>query len=199
MSLARHAILSGCAAVVVAMAGIPVAADAQPTPTAPGRTVATTPESIATAYSAAMRRADWPAAAAFMHPDALGRLRTLFEPLVQEERTGAIGMAVFAVKDVAEFRALPEAERFTRLMRFFAAQTPQLKTMLAATETVVIGHVREGVDTAHVVTRARTSTGIFTVDKTSVLSMRRSEGGWGILLSGDIEGLATALRARSGP
>ncbi len=193
----RGAPLAAGAALLFTL-GVPGGAAAQPAPAARAAAAPSTPEAAAAAFAAVMRRADWPAAAALMHPAALARLSILFAPLVRADTAGALRRGVFGVPTAAAFAGLSDAERFVRLMRFLASRSPQVGTALAGTETQVLGHVREGRDTAHVVVRTRTPAGGATVERTSVMSMQRAGAGWGMLLSGDLEGLAAALRGRGG-
>ena len=54
----------------------------------------------------------------------------------------------------------------------------------------VIGEVLEGDALAHIVYRARIASPKESVANVTVLSLRRSPGGWKALLDGDLQGLA---------
>ena len=56
----------------------------------------------------------------------------------------------------------------------------------------------EGKDTAHVVYRLKVSTAGVKLAKMDVISMRKTERGWRMLLNADLEGIATVLKKKFG-
>lgn len=156
------------------------------------------PESVATRYGAALRGGDWHAVARLMHPTAVAQFRSLFTPIVAADSSGQAAQALFGVASAAEVAKLPDAEMFARLFGTLAEKQPGFREMMSGSTMTVIGHVAEGPDVAHVVYRLHMSMGGMSIDKTDVLSMRRTGQTWGVLLSADLQGLAAALRQRAG-
>lgn len=175
----------------------PVRAQRSPDdPSARSADTSETPETVAEHYAAAMRAGDWVALTSLMHPDALRKFRGFFAPIVEENAFGEVGKVLFGVDKAADFAALSDSEVFRRLFGFLASNTPALKEALGGAAMTVIGHVNEGPDTVHLVFRMRVSVQGIAVEKVDVMPMRRHGATWLVLLSGDMEGVAAALRAQ---
>ncbi len=115
-------------------------------------------------------------------------------------RRGHAGLYHLAIHlpNEAEFARLSEADVFARFLQSMMQQSPDLKAALGGAESAILGHVREGADTAHAVVRARVSTQGVAIAQVSVISMRRLGSGWGVLLSGNFDGVAAARGRRGG-
>ncbi len=155
------------------------------------------PESVATRYGAALRAGDWDGLARLMHPAATAQFRSLFTPLVAADKSGQAVQALFGLSSPAELAKLSDTEMFARFLRNVMAQQG-LREMMSGSTMQVLGHVSEGPDIAHVVYRIHMSVDSVAIDKTDVLSLRRSGATWGVLLSADLEGMAAALKRRVG-
>lgn len=160
---------------------------------------AETPEVVTRQYGAAMRANDWVGTAELMHPDALARFRRMFLPLVDADTTGQLCRRLFDASSASELAGLPDAELFARFFRTLVNDAPELSGMFAGADLVPIGHVLEGNDVAHVVFRMKVAADGVTLTKVQAVSLRRLGRTWRVLLSGDFEGLATALARRTGP
>lgn len=158
-----------------------------------------TPEMVTRQFGAAMRTNDWVGTAELMHPDALARFRGMFLPIVAADPTGKLCERLFATRSTAEVAALPDAELFARFFRTLVSGAPEMSGMFAGADLVPVGHVLEGNDVAHVVFRMKVAADGVTMTKVQAMSLRRSGKTWRVLLSGDFEGLATALARRTGP
>jgi hypothetical protein len=157
-----------------------------------------TPEAVGRQYAQAMRAGDWSKAAGLMHPEALRKLRALMAPIAEADSSGEVARTLFQVQSARELATLSDAELFTRLFAFLMTRSPELKESLGGADMTMIGHVAEGPDVVHVVYRFRMPVRGITVEKIETMSMRRNGESWRVLLTGDIEGLAAALRARAG-
>jgi hypothetical protein len=164
-----------------------------------GQERAETPEMVTRQFGAAMRANDWVGTAQLMHPDALAHFRKMFLPIVKADSTGQLCDRLFATRSAAEVAALPDAELFARFFRTLVSGAPELNGMFAGADLVPVGHVLEGNDVAHVVFRMKVAADGVTVTKVQAMSLRRFGPTWRVLLSGDFEGLATALARRTGP
>jgi hypothetical protein len=173
------------------------------------------PEAVLREAYARMRAGDWRAAAETFDPAALARFRAMLEPLfvaASEPAGGGDGgageatrdammlMLLFApAKSVEEVRALSDRELFARLMR---GTISLAGAQLDGQE--ILGHVAEGVDQVHVVTRNTARMDEITVSKVEAVTLQRTAQGWRLALTGEIEGLAETLQAtveagRTGP
>jgi hypothetical protein len=165
------------------------------------------PEAVLREAYARMRAGDWRAAAETFDPAALARFRAMLEPLFvaasapaseggdgqanQANRDAMMLMLLFApAKSVEEVRALSDRELFARLMR---------GTMSLAGAQLdgqqILGHVAEGADLVHVVTRNTARMDEITVSKVEAVTLQRTAQGWRLALTGEIEGLAESLQA----
>lgn len=160
-----------------------------------------TPEDAARRYFAVMREAEWDAAAKLMHPDALEEFKSFFVALAAADSAGTVISTFFGVRTAAEFRALPPAEVYARMMRSITAVSPEMKQALTSMQAEVVGSVPEGGDVAHVVYRMNVAVSGASVGTVQVISFRRSGGRWLGLLTGDMQGmvrtLSRAMRTRS--
>lgn len=160
----------------------------------------TTPEAVAARYLSAMQAGDWTGMAAVMHPDALQQLRELMDPLFTSTvpEAEAFRQQFLGVRTAAEAAALSDTTVFTNFVRGLNARNPPAAQALSEARIEQIGHVTEGTDVAHVVYRATLDVEGMSVTNVSVMTLKRSGDGWGVLLTGDYSSLATALRQALG-
>ena len=157
-----------------------------------------TPETVTRQFGAAMRANDWVGTAELMHPDALAHFREMFIPIVSAYPSGRLCNRLFATTSPAEVAALSNTELFARFFRTLVSGEPELSGMFAGKDLVPVGHVVEGND-AHVVFRMKVAADGVMITKVQAMSLRRMGATWRVLLSGEFEGLATALARRTGP
>lgn len=151
------------------------------------------PEDAVRAYMEAFREADLERAAALMHPGALGSLRAILRDLVSADSVAA---AVF-VGTVERFDEMTPEETFVRFMDSILSIQPEMRDMMGSLDASVLGRVMEGDSLAHVVTRSRIQMNEVEVTQMQVVSARRHEGGWRVLLTGEVSKLAAAIRAQT--
>ncbi len=175
---------------LLALLGTPVALPAQ----------TETPEAVAEQYFGAMRSENVAAVAKLMHPDALAELRGLLEPLFQSTLPEAddFRQRFLGVRTVAEAQALSDTTVFVNFLGSLSSQVPMFSVALRAASMEALGHVTEGLETAHVVYRVTMEIEGLTVTRMAVLSLRRYGETWRGLLTGDYSELATVLRATLG-
>jgi len=159
-------------------------------------TGAATPEDVAREMLTLTRAGDWPGYAKLLHPEALVAFQKMFREIVAGDASHEAGKQLFGVADVAAFDALPASEVFERLMATLT-KIPQFAAALASAEGVIVGSVPEGADLVHVVFRVSASADSLTFSRVSAMTLRKFEGHWRALLSGNIEGIAAALAGRS--
>lgn len=182
---ASHLHLVAATALLLAVV-LPVSADA-----------AETPEAYVARSVDAIQEQGMGAIADFMHPDELARFKAMVAPLfAAQEYPGAEAFAhnIFGPQATAESIAAMPAADFMRVFldRMFAHAMGG--AALRVGDPQILGSVREG-DVVHVVMRGSAGVKEVTVTKVQVTSVKSDGDGWGLMLTGDIEGLAEGLRA----
>ena len=152
-----------------------------------------TPEAAAAGLIGALRAGDWDGMAAKMHPAALRELRSFLDPLLELPDAEEFRSTFLGVRSDAEARGLTDAALFARFIRFTMTQDTSMLPAMRTAQLAVLGHVMEG-DTAHVVSRLSMTFQGIAVSKMEVSSFQEFNGEWRGLLTGDISGLAKALR-----
>ena len=157
-----------------------------------------TPESVAEAYVAAIRTNGLTAAADFIHPDELQRFKVMVAPVFADPGSPAakgLVQAVFGPQATVESVAAMDPTTFMRgFMGFLDGQLKATNTTVGNVQ--ILGAVREG-DTVHLVTRNSTAVAGMELTGLEVLSLKPYQETWKLLLSGEIEGLAQALKAKA--
>ena len=165
-------------------------------PVCSAQAAAATPEEVARQMLTLTRAGDWPGYAKLLHPEALVALQRMFHDVVAGDASHEAGKQLFGVADLAAFDALPASEVFQRMMATLT-KIPQFAAALASAEGVIVGSVAEGSDLVHVVFRLSASAESLTFSRVSAMTLRKFDGQWRALLSGNIEGIAAALAARA--
>ncbi len=148
----------------------------------------------AAAYFDALRQRDYARAAAYFDPVALQEFRdtTSFVSELPPAMQREFLVTFFGATATAEkVEALSNAERFAAFLRVVMESAPGVVFQ----GVTVIGEVPEGEDMRHVVTRSRLSANGVELDAVEVISFRRADGKWRVLMSGKMKGLAAQVRA----
>ena len=157
-----------------------------------------TPKAVTERLSTTLKKGDWEGYSRLMHPEALARFRKMFAPLADLPDAQEALPALFGVEGPEQFRKLTDREVFVRLMANLEESVPGFGEALRNLEMTVVGQVPEGNDLMHVVYRSDTAVDKLTVTSTNVLTLRRTAGGWRVLLTANIEGLAEQLLSTFG-
>jgi hypothetical protein len=152
-----------------------------------------TPEQVAKTSMEFTVKGDWASFARLMHPEALAAARGMFRPIFDADKSGQFGEAFFGVKTPAEFDALSDVAAFEALMTNLTKNIPLFTDVLKSAEFSIVGSVAEGTELVHVVYRTGAKAEGLTISKLSVVSLRRHQGRWRLLLTGNIDGLAAAF------
>ena len=161
-----------------------------------------TPEMVAREYIDSMRNADMEKAAALMHPAALERFRDILVQIAdaltardpQADLRKNPGMdLLFGEGGPAELKTTSPAKVFLNFMSKLYARVPMMREMVAGSQVHFIGHVDESENVSHVVYRTTLSRQGTEVTKVEVLSLKRHGENWRVLLTGDLERLATSI------
>ncbi len=152
-----------------------------------------TPESVAKAYFAAMQASDWDKCADLLHPEALGSMKRTFAKIINADVSGGAAKTIFGLKTNEEFASLSGATIFERLMNFMAGASPEMKTVLAASKTTVLGKVTEGIELVHVVYRTQIKMSGAEISEVELMSFKKHGTTWRGLLTADMEEMVTNL------
>ncbi len=155
---------------------------------------------VATKAYDAFRQADWDTYASWMHPEALERfesiLRPAFDVMIQVDSAGN-APEEFKFYDstikTEEFLSMQPQEFFAFSMGEITKAVPGLGDAMKGSMMEVIGEIAEGDTLVHVVVRTSAEAMGVGMTEVSVLTTRQSEGQYRLMLSGQIEGLATAI------
>lgn len=180
----------------------PLSAWAEPTPASVAPAMQT-PEEVAKAALEAMRESRLGDYARMMHPEAAANFKQMMLPVFSEAFENGEEQELLSifpeVESLAQLEMMDSAEFFQVFLEGVFSARPDFQEVLAGTEMTVLGSVAEGDSHAHVVYRGSIALEEVKVTKVGVVSFQRTETGWGMLLSGEFEGLANALQQRFGP
>ncbi len=171
-----------------------------------------TPESVALAYVAASQQGDWPKTTALMHPEALAQFKKAFAPVFDSKDPKAVAGigAIFGINSREEFDALTGGQLLEKLMGTIGGAMPGFSQLMKQSSFTILGRVGEGEDLIHLVCRAQVPmdgmqlkeapdlTKNVTFTKMEVMSLRRYESTWRVILSGEIEGMAQMFANMAG-
>lgn len=161
-----------------------------------------TPEKIAQKALTALKENRLDDFVNLMHPEALKKFKKMIVPLAEaaaEEGEGKEILTLFTgVSDTDELKKLSNRKFFLAFYRGIVTKLPEMRQLLQGAEFETIGHVIEGKDRAHVVCRLTMSLQGVKFTKMNVLSLKRTDGGWAMLLSGEVEGMANVLKKQYG-
>jgi len=153
-------------------------------------------------YTQAMRDGDYLGMARAMHPGDLRDFKELLATVGQSaENQGQFrefGALFPGVRNMEQFRAQTPEEVFARLMKAVVGMMPELRAILAGAEIQVLGAVTEGEDLIHVVHRMRMQVEGTTVTTIDVISLRKFDDRYFILIDEQVRGIATALQRQFG-
>jgi hypothetical protein len=151
-----------------------------------------TPEAAVTEYMAAIKNEGITVASRYMHPDELTRFKDMLMPLFRKEASAKerpMTTAMFGPDATLEkIQALPGAEFMTALFKLVGDQLEGVNF----DSVEILGSLPEG-EVIHVVTRVKVSMKQITMRQMEVVSLKQHEGRWKLMLSGQFEGLASAL------
>lgn len=150
------------------------------------------PRAVAERILASLARKDADAFTADVHPEALAAFRANVIRILEQSATPdqrAQGLQFFGgAKSIEELKKMPADRVFSSYMRGVFARM-SARGPLQVTNSIV-GEVPEGQSLVHVVYRARVTQGNESVVNVTLMSLRRTPGGWKAQLEGDLQGLA---------
>lgn len=172
-----------CAAIFLLFSGISLRAE--------------TPEEVAKRQIDAMKAGDWTTFAASMHEPALKEFQDTIVSILTKAPDAAVRQQMLATllggQTLEQVTAASPTAFFGSFMRGLAQSNPAVKQGMATAEGQIIGHVEEGPDKVHVVTRMTMAVGDGRMTKMEVTSMQRDGDTWKALLKGDMQAVVSSL------
>src|SRR5262245_42331334 len=155
---------------------------------------------VVAASMEAARKGDWEGYAGLVHSESLRDYKSMWLPVLQAAAKGAPAkqadlLALFdKATDLKSVLALKPKEFFVSSMKGMAAQTTMPKPVTAKTDEKILGTVREGNNLAHVLIRTRAKYQQTEVNKVDVVTLKRSDTEWRIILPEAVRIMAKAFR-----
>lgn len=157
----------------------------------------TTPKQVYLDYTDAIRTAGLTEIPKFIHPDELVRFRSMILPIFAEgqgEDAIALATQFFGPEATpASVAALPPDRFMAQFLAQVGAEIGLDKVNFGEAE--VLGDVTEG-EVIHLVTRTRIGMGDLSIMQMEVVSMKPHGDSFGLMLSGQIDGIAKMLNAK---
>ena len=158
---------------------------------------ADTPEDVVARQLAAMRAGDWDQFTSCMSESTLRE----FQKSVIDILTNApesvnreqLLRTYFQNKSAGDLSAIKPAEFFALFMNGLRDTNPGLKESMAKAEGKILGHIDEGPDTAHVVTRMIMPISDGRMTKMDVTTLKRDGDTWKAQLKGDMQAVVNNL------
>ena len=158
------------------------------------------PRKAAKKYVQALRKKDYPGMAKLMHPEALAEFRSITLPLAEaadkKGKADSILDLFPGAKSLDDLKRMNPEEFFASFLQGTLKFLPETRQVLTNSKTEFLGHVAEGKDVAHVVYRMTAKVRTVSFTKMYVISLKKHKTEWRLILSGDIKGMAEALKLR---
>ncbi len=157
-------------------------------------------ERVVLQYFDAMEYEDYDAAARLFDPDDIREFRGLFAFMEDADVNARqqIYERMFGPWASQESVAKMSDTEFFASVFGFAMQQSFGRSGLQIAGAEYLGHVPEGDDTAHAVTRIRVAAGNNEITSLDVTTLVRRNGAWRMKVSGDIEQIAAGIRRALG-
>ncbi|TXH67303.1 MAG: hypothetical protein E6Q88_10805 [Lysobacteraceae bacterium] len=153
------------------------------------------PEQVAGEAYARMQAGQWEQAAELFDPAALRQFREMMAPLMEAGGGEAMATMLLGEEATADVvKAMSDAEFLGRFMR-----TVMQRSGAKLERQDILGGVAEGQDRIHLVTRTTASAMGIGMTQLEVVTVHQTSQGWRLALSGKLDGMAQALRARQTP
>ena len=160
----------------------------------------TTPEQLTVKYFQLLQEHEWEKVAALFAPDAKASFRSMMSPLLDLGEAEGDPMLAMFFGDVTreEVTEWTDDEFFAGVIGSIMQQAMSAAE-IELSDMEVLGAVDEGTDVRHVVIRTSVGAmGGFKMRKMEVVTVLRTRDGWGLALSGELEGMAAMLQAQLG-
>lgn len=158
---------------------------------------AQTPEQIVTSYFEKLKTGGINTVAELMHPNELRKFRDMLTPIVEgglaSEEQETLFQKFADPKNPTKMRPLDDSQFMNAFMEWMVSLQPGVTAALKDATVEALGHVRED-DIQHVVVRMKMKTRGIEIEKMTVLSVSEYQGVPKLMLTGEIKGMAEALK-----
>ena len=148
----------------------------------------------------AYRSTDWATYASWLHPDGLSRYESILRPMVestiQVDSTGQVAEEfqwLGTPANTQEFMNMSPSEFFSFSMSEIMTAIPALKQAMGSATIDILGEMNEGDTLVHVIVRTSAEAMGLGMSEVSVLTTKKYEDAYRLMLPGQIEGLITAI------
>lgn len=154
------------------------------------------PEAISRSYFEMLKQKQWTTIAELYDPKALSDFREMMSFLseVPDEAASRVFSSLFGPGSTKEsVKAMPDLQFFSSFLQGVMAQAAQLG-QLDFKKIDVLGSVSEGDSLRHVITRTQVLLGDIDMEAMEVVSFRKNDDKWRILMQGKMKGMAQHIR-----
>lgn len=155
------------------------------------------PEALAESYFLSMRDKGFASAVDFMHPKALEDFKAMLLPVFEAEaesgKRDLLNATFGSQADIDDVRSAEPYGFMKAFMNIVMAMAGDVDIQFRKIE--ILGSIREG-EIVHVLARMTVGADDLAITKMEVISFRPHGDTWAMLLNGEMEGMAKALRAR---
>jgi len=154
------------------------------------------PEAISRSYLEMLKQKQWAKIADLYDPKALSDFREMMSFILEvpDEAASKVLPSLFGPGSTKEsITSMSDLQFFSSFLQGITAQAVQLG-QLDFKKIDVLGSVSEGDSIQHVITRTYASIGDIDMESMEVISFRKTDDKWRILLQGKMKGMAQHLK-----
>ena len=158
----------------------------------------TTPEKLVNKYYNYIVSNDMQSLSEYMHSDELDKFKNMLQPVFLSllKNSNTPPPFSFTNGDSLEIIYQDSSKQFfERFMRFAISLNPGLNSAISGSTIEPIGHVKDG-DVVHVVVKFTLNIKGMEINKLSVMSIKKDNDEWKLMLTGDIKGIAEAMKSK---
>ena len=160
------------------------------------------PVAVVRTWTEALKATDFQKMSTVMHPEALTQFKDILMPVMQgfnesiaQDTTGTAQVPDSLKQMLAGIDTLQGEAFYTQSMRVLSSIVPDLRQSLSGMSSTIIGGVPEGDTLVHVVQRTSMEyMGRGMTNEVDVVTVKKSDGGWRVMLTGGMRGLAEGMR-----
>ena len=155
-----------------------------------------TPEKLADNYFKLLGAQKWTEMGDMFDPKSLAEFREMMSfmsELPEEASAQVLGQFFGAGTTSEDMKKMSDKDFFSRFLKGIMGQAAAMG-QLNFKKIEVLGSVPEGDDVKHVVTRSHMEIGEMSMEAMEVISCRKSDAGWKVLMQGKMKGMAQQLK-----
>ena len=159
---------------------------------------AATPEDVIQEYFQKVKTDGFASVADLIHPAELKKMQEMMLPVIIDglESDQAAAFKSFAdPKDPKKVAKFTDLEFMKKVLSWISGLQPMLSEIMKTAKVETLGHVVEG-DLQHVVVRTKMKANGVEMEELSVMTIKDFEGKPMMTLSGEMKGMAEALKNR---